>query len=268
MTNQPPTPRRRAMSDENVILSEASAASVVGESFAALRTSSSGVGCRTKDPSPAASLRSGHRLRVTAAIDQIRRRLARRAKAHLTEPGRIPSAVLVVLFEKDGHTHILFTRRTQVVEYHKGQICFPGGGCEEGETRAMTALRESFEEIGLRAEDVELLGELDDIKTQTSHFIVSPFVGRIGYPYEFRPSAIEIDEILELPLDALRDPANWKVEVQDMEDGTKGEVHSVVVSGHVVWGATAKILKQLVDLLGEGPGVAKDGARETTNEHE
>lgn len=183
--------------------------------------------------------------------EEIKYKLARRKKEYISAPGRVPAAVLMILFEKNGHTHILFTRRTETVEYHKGQICFPGGGCQAGETRRTTALRESFEEIGLKPEDVEMLGELDDIKTVASHFVVSPFVGYITYPYRFKPSSIEIAEIMELPLDALRDPVNWKVEERTMEDGTTGEVYFVEVEGSIVWGATAKILKQLVDLIRE-----------------
>ncbi|MBI4285746.1 MAG: CoA pyrophosphatase [Chloroflexi bacterium] len=186
---------------------------------------------------------------MASLIDQIRQKLAHRQKQSISDPDRIPAAILIVLFEKAGKTHLLFTRRTQTVEYHKGQICFPGGCCEGAETRCDTALRESFEEIGLQPEDVEILGELDDIRTVTSNFVISPFVGWIGHPYEFDPSSIEIDEILELPLDKLRDPASWKVEQRTMDDGATGEVFYVEANGSVVWGATAKILKQLVEIL-------------------
>ncbi|MBI2934708.1 MAG: CoA pyrophosphatase [Chloroflexi bacterium] len=186
---------------------------------------------------------------MPSVIDQIKTRLAQHPKQGISDPDRVPAAVLLLLFEKGGKVHVLFTRRTQAVEYHKGQICFPGGCCEGGETKCSTALRESFEEIGLRPGDVDILGELDDIRTVTSNFVISPFVGMTRHPYQFSPSAIEIDEILELPLDDLRDPVNWKVEWRTMDDGTSGEVFFVEVNGSVVWGATAKILKQLVDIL-------------------
>ncbi len=179
----------------------------------------------------------------------IKNKLAGRSKGRISDPQRVPAAVLIILFEKDGETHVLFTRRTDTVEYHKGQICFPGGCCEGAETKCDTALRESFEEIGVRPDHVEILGELDDIKTQTSIFIISPFVGRINYPYRFNPSSIEINAILELPLDALRDRRNWQVQHRTMDDGAAGEVYYVEVDGAVVWGATAKILKQLIEVV-------------------
>ncbi len=187
----------------------------------------------------------------TSVQEEIRHKLAQRRKLQISDPGWIPASVLIALFEKEGRTYVVFTRRTQIVEHHKGQICFPGGGCEAGETKLNTALRESFEEIGLRPEDVEVLGELDDTRTVTSNFIVSPFVAHIPYPYEFHPSSFEIDAMILLPLDELRNPVNWRTEVCELGDGTKGEVYFVEVDGAAVWGATAKILKQLVEILGE-----------------
>lgn len=187
----------------------------------------------------------------TSIEQEIRYKLAHRRKSKISDPGWIPASVLIALFEKEGRTYIVFTRRTQVVEHHKGQICFPGGGSEDGETKLNTALRESFEEIGLRPEEVEILGELDDTRTVTSNFIITPFVAHIPYPYEFRPSSFEIDAMISLPLDALRNPANWRTEVRELDDGMKGEVYFVKVDGSEVWGATAKILKQLVEILGE-----------------
>lgn len=187
----------------------------------------------------------------TSIEQEIRYKLAHRRKSQISDPGWIPAAVLIALFEKEGRRYIVFTRRTQIVEHHKGQICFPGGGCEAGETKQDTALRESLEEIGLKPEDVEMLGELDDTRTVTSNFIVTPFVAHIPYPYEFHPSAFEIDAMIALPFDALRDAGNWRTEVREMDDGMTGKVYFVEVEGSVVWGATAKILKQLVEILGE-----------------
>jgi 8-oxo-dGTP pyrophosphatase MutT (NUDIX family) len=187
----------------------------------------------------------------------IRHILSKRQKISLAEPGWVPAAVLVALFEKEGQPYILFTRRTDNVEYHKGQICFPGGGSEIGESKRDTALREAFEEIGLKPEDVELLGELDDTKAAVSGFIISPFVAHIPYPYRFKPNPLEIKDILEIPLAALRKKNNWTVEERVMENGTTNQVYFVECGGLVVWGATAKIVKQLIDLL--PPGVERDG---------
>ncbi|MDP2719435.1 MAG: CoA pyrophosphatase [Dehalococcoidia bacterium] len=182
-------------------------------------------------------------------VEQIRKALKYRKKVKLVEPGRVPAAVLIPLLIKKGIPHIIFTRRTDKVEYHKGQISFPGGAAEDGETVIETALRESEEEIGLNPADVEVLGELDDMLTLTSNFVVSPVVASVSYPYSFTPNPMETEEIIELPLEAIRDEKNWRVEENIMENVVHPEVHFLEYNGVVIWGATAKILKQLVDIL-------------------
>lgn len=183
-------------------------------------------------------------------FEDLRRVLSGRRPDRIgAEPGRVPAAVLIAVFEKNGEPYILFTRRTQDVEFHKGQICFPGGSRDDEESLRQAALREAYEEVGIRPEDVEILGELDDMNTLTSNFTVSPFVAHIPYPYRFVPNLRELEEILELPLSGLRDKNNWKSERQTMEDGFPADVYYVECNGAVVWGATAKILRQLIDLL-------------------
>ena len=104
----------------------------------------------------------------------------------LTDTPLAPAAVILPLYQKDGEYHILFTKRTEHLEYHKGQVCFPGGGCDEQDKSLVdTALRETFEEIGVRPLDVEILGQLDNMGTVSSSFLITPFVGLIPYPYEF-----------------------------------------------------------------------------------
>ena len=119
--------------------------------------------------------------------EQIRQALAAREKKVISDSSLTDSAVLVPLFEKDGRCHIVFTKRTDHLHHHKGQISFPGGG-RHPEDRSMleTALRESREEIGLKESDVEILGELDDAATVTSLYRIVPFVGVIPYPYDFK----------------------------------------------------------------------------------
>lgn len=162
------------------------------------------------------------------------------------------AAVIVPLFEKTGGWHILFTKRTEKVRDHKGQICFPGGTCYEGEDLLVfTALRESFEEIGLREEDVEILGELDEVTTVTTNYTISPFVAAIPYPYEFSPNPEEVEEIIEVPLSALLDRANFREE-SHMREGKLHPVYFYDYKGNVIWGATARILKQLLELVSGG----------------
>ena len=160
-----------------------------------------------------------------------------------------PAAVLLPLYKKQGEYHILLTRRTQKVEHHKGQISFPGGARQEDDEGLMdTALRETFEEIGVCPEDVEVLGELDNMGTLTSNYLVTPFVGIIPYPYELRVNCDEIDELVEVPLSALADKRNHREEVYVIE-GIKFKATMFDYRGHVIWGATARILEQFLDLL-------------------
>ena len=104
------------------------------------------------------------------------------------------------VFLKKGQYHLLFIQRTERVKYLKGQISFPGGAYEKNDGLILnTALREAEEEIGLIPKDVQILGELDDVLTATSNYIISPFVGLIPYPYDFRPDKWETEELLEVP---------------------------------------------------------------------
>jgi 8-oxo-dGTP pyrophosphatase MutT (NUDIX family) len=135
---------------------------------------------------------------------KLRQALAQRQKQHIINPNLVQSAVLLPIYYKQGQYYLLFTKRTQEVKDHKSQISFPGGAYQpEDETLVNTALRECAEEIGLMAGDVEVLGELDDFVTQTSGYIISPFVAIIPWPYQFKVNREEIEEIIEIPLSAL-----------------------------------------------------------------
>jgi 8-oxo-dGTP pyrophosphatase MutT (NUDIX family) len=160
------------------------------------------------------------------------------------------AAVLIPLFKKNGEYHILFTRRSDKVEHHKGQISFPGGRRDKGDTDFLaTALREAEEEMGISPRDVRILGELDDICTVTD-FCVAPFVGLIPYPYPFQINRDEIEEMIEVPLAVLIDPSKVRREFRELR-GQVWPVYYFQHQHHTIWGATASILKQLLDLLPE-----------------
>jgi len=134
------------------------------------------------------------------------------------------------------------------VAYHKGQASFPGGTRSESDMNLLdTAIRESWEEVGLEAEDVEILGELDDIPTTTG-FVISPFVASIPYPYEFRVSHREIDEIFDMPVSTLLHKANIRPE-RYVINGQVALSCSYEYGGRCVWGATARILKQFLEVF-------------------
>lgn len=180
--------------------------------------------------------------------EQIQKILAGRKRIPIDDNRLKRAAVLIPLFKKGGEYHLLLTRRTDQVPLHKGQISFPGGRRDPADPDSLaTALREAWEEMGIEAKDVRILGELDDICTVTD-FCVAPIVGLIPYPYPFRVNRHEIEEVIEVPLSTLLDPANWREEWQE-RNGQSRWVFFYQYGRHNIWGATARIIKQLLELL-------------------
>jgi 8-oxo-dGTP pyrophosphatase MutT (NUDIX family) len=178
--------------------------------------------------------------------------LSRRPRVALDRSDLVSAAVLVPLTDRDDRPHVLFTKKTASVPHHKGQFSFPGGVVEQRDgSRVETALREAWEEIRLPAEAVEVLGLLDDTETRATNFIITPVVGIVRDRVDFAPDGREIERVLEVPLTTLRDPAIFRTEVWERN----GEPHAVqfyqVSAEDVVWGATARILTQLLELLDE-----------------
>lgn len=182
-------------------------------------------------------------------IEEIRKTLAARKKLTIVDSSLTDSAVLLPIYQKDGKCHIIFTKRTDHLTHHKGQISFPGGGRHDDDKSLLeTALRESREEIGLKEADVRILGELDDAATVTSLYRIVPFVGLIPYPYDFKIDRFEVDEVFGLPLEDLLNNANRKEE--DLVYGDKIiRVFTYELNDRVIWGATAWILNQFLEIL-------------------
>ena len=186
-----------------------------------------------------------------ATLDQIRGALERRDPITADPEGLMPAAVMILLYRKDGEYCVLLNKRSMTVEHHKGEMSFPGGARDpEDSDFEDTARRETHEEMGILPEDVTILGRLDDNVTR-SNFLVKVFVGTIPYPYEFRPSTHEIAEVVEIPLDTLRDPASWRWDSR-LEEGVRTSVRSYGYGQHLVYGATAKILDQFLDVVEDG----------------
>ncbi len=172
------------------------------------------------------------------------------------DDGSIPAgelrtaAVLVPLFVREDTVHVVLTKRTDTVRTHQGQVSFPGGSWEPGDgTLQHTALREAHEEVGLHAGDVEVLGVLDDLPTNVSGFLVRPFVGLVPHPYEFVHDVAEVDHVFSPPLEIFADASRRREEVRE-RDGIRYPVWFYEVDGNIVWGATARMLVQLLDKLG------------------
>lgn len=164
-----------------------------------------------------------------------------------TGPPR-PAAVLLPLAEWEGEWHLLFTRRTDLVEHHKGQVSFPGGATDPDDASAEdTALREAEEEIGLRPADVRVLGHLGEYLTVTN-FRVTPVVGVIPWPYCFKIHTLEVGRVFTIPLAWLRDPTN-RQEFTRQETG-RGVVAYLPFDGELLWGATARMTVNFLGALG------------------
>jgi len=162
------------------------------------------------------------------------------------------ASVLLPLFIKDGRYWLLFMRRTNTVEHHKGEVSFPGGAVDEDDrTLEYTAKREAFEEIGVREEDIEILGQLDDMTTITSHFIVHPFVGVVPFPYAFTLNDREVEHLIEIPLQFFLDYSEPESVTMDY-GGEVFETPAFIYDGTVIWGATERILVNFIHLIRSG----------------
>ena len=162
------------------------------------------------------------------------------------------ASVLLPLFIKDGRYWLLFMRRTNTVEHHKGEVSFPGGAVDEDDcTLEYTAKRETVEEIGVKAEDIEILGQLDDMTTITSQFIVHPFVGVVPFPYVFTLNKREVEHLIEIPLQFLLDYSEPQTVTMNY-GGEVFETPAFIYEGTVIWGATERILVNFIHLIRSG----------------
>ena len=158
------------------------------------------------------------------------------------------AGVMVLLFQREEEYTVILNRRTRMVGHHKGEISFPGGRMEAGDEGLLdTALRETFEEMGISREKIQVLGRIDDMQTKTG-YMIRPFVGVIDYPYNYRLSNEEVEEVLEMPVAGLFSPEYQRDEIRIT--GKKQDKAPVYVyEGNVVFGATARILHNLADII-------------------
>ena len=187
---------------------------------------------------------------TTALVARTRERLARRVRRVVPPGPLIRAAVLVPIIDR-GEPYLVFAKRTDRVGHHKGQIAFPGGTISPRDPSDLdAALRECDEEVGLPRAVVDVLGVLDDRETFATQFVITPFVGLVREPIAWRPDGHEIEKVIEVPYAALADPRNFRVEHWE-RDGVTRPVYFFDWQDDTIWGATARILKHYLELVGD-----------------
>lgn len=164
--------------------------------------------------------------------------------------GRVlrPAAVLVGFVDRGQGPHVVLTKRSSKLKHHPGQIAFPGGKVDDGDADlTAAALREAWEEVGLAPEQVEVLGHLPPHETVTS-FNVTPVLGRIRPDFSARPEPGEVEEVFEVPLAHLMDPANYVIQSRRWR-GQQRFYHTVPWGPYYIWGATARMLRGLAERM-------------------
>ncbi len=167
-----------------------------------------------------------------------------------TEENAIQSAILILLYEKCGKIYFLLTERTHTVEHHRGQISLPGGVREINEKLSSTATRETNEEIGINADDIDVMGALSPLFVPVTGFIIHPFVGVINNNFELHPEPGEVANVFEVDVDELINDDNELEEKRNLR-GYDMDIPYFLLSKHKVWGATAMILSEFKTVLKE-----------------
>ncbi len=187
-------------------------------------------------------------------IESLRQLLAlRSAKTFVVDERELKHAgVLVPLLLEDESWKVVLTRRSRQVSHHKGQISFPGGEVDrQDQTYEATALRETFEEIGLAKDQIEILGRMDDIRTVASRFIIHPFVGHIFEGNGFIVNKEEVDSIIKIPLAFFLKAVSHEEKCSVRYEGKIFETVAYRYYEDLIWGATAGIMKKLAQIIGD-----------------
>lgn len=181
------------------------------------------------------------------ALERLRTLLVKRPAVEIHAPQYRRACVLLPLIRDNDAWSLLLSKRSADLAAHSGQIAFPGGAADPGEPLEAAAVREAEEEVGIGRESVELIGRLDDVVTN-SGFLVAPFVGIIQARIEYVLQASEVDEVFEVPVDALLDPS--QPEVRFVAFGPrKFPAYFYRYEQYEIWGLTGRMLKAFLDLV-------------------
>lgn len=159
-----------------------------------------------------------------------------------------PAAVLIPLLRVAEDWHVLFTRRTDSLAEHSGQVAFPGGRSDpEDHSPEVTALREAQEEVGINPGDVRLLGRLNPFLTITN-YLVTPVIGSIPWPYPLQPAQVEVSRVFTIPLDWLADTSNFEQRQRQLPQpyGSVSVLYYHPYDGETLWGASARFTHMLL----------------------
>ena len=156
-----------------------------------------------------------------------------------------PAAVLLLVYQKGEDYYVHFQKRSQLVAIHRGEICLPGGRKNSTDKDLLsTALRETSEESGISPKSVTILGQLNDVQTLTG-YVLKVFVGTVSSAVSFKPNPAEVEELIEIPLNALQDPASKRIETH-WNNGYAINKSAYAYNSHIIYGATAAILEQFL----------------------
>lgn len=180
-------------------------------------------------------------------LERLREQLARWPAVEIEAPQHRRACVLIPLIRDGDRWYLLFSRRSANLAAHSGQIAFPGGSVEAGETLEEAVIRETYEEVGIPPDRVELIGRLDDLITH-SGFLVAPFAGVIHERVEYVLQETEVDEVFEVPVEALLDIRNPEVRWVPFRE-KHYPAYFYNYDGYEIWGLTGRILKAFLDVV-------------------
>ena len=187
-------------------------------------------------------------MKYQQALQTILDKISDRSPQLLKIPNFIPAAIIIPIFNKNEEAHLLLTVRTDTVEHHKGQVSFPGGAREENDRDLReTALRETYEEVGIPPETVNIIGQLDDFPTISS-FLVTPFIATIPYPYSHKINNAEVAEILEVPLELFLGKKAFEMKEKSVA-GKTYPIYYYYFEHTVIWGVTGYIVNRFIELV-------------------
>jgi 8-oxo-dGTP pyrophosphatase MutT (NUDIX family) len=160
-----------------------------------------------------------------------------------------PAAVLVPLFEEAGETSVILTRRSSRLRSHTGEVSFPGGRVDPGEAPLAAALREASEEIGLAPDEVEIVGQLSALSTISSAAAITPFVGALARRPLLNPNPAEVERVFDVSLAELASDGVYHEELWELPEMGWRHMNFFQLAGDTVWGATARMLRELLELI-------------------